>query len=256
MTTRHRVKDETQGFTTEEERPEYIITQNEWNTLYNMDQNDFVIDLLERVRSRMILKQEPTYTDLVTFARWTQKFWREGQEIQRKHGIVIDNLDDPMQKLAFTYYTNLSEIDLCASQLFGEGYGDENYGKEHEIYTPEHDQRIRESVMDEFGILHGEDAKRFHELLENPEPLNERTTEMVKRAQEIASKLEIDTFGPFIVEHDAQVAAKVLDEAIKIVSDGLNNLPEFTIPEVRQGKIDACEWVIEKLEQLRQREQP
>jgi len=83
-------------------------------------------------------KEEPTREDLITFARWTQKFWREGQEIQRKHGIVIDNLDDPMQKLAFTYYSNLSEIDLCVSHLFREGYGDENYGKEHEIYTPEH----------------------------------------------------------------------------------------------------------------------
>ncbi len=35
-----------------EKRPEYMITQDEWNSLYNMDQNDFVIDLLERVRSR------------------------------------------------------------------------------------------------------------------------------------------------------------------------------------------------------------
>jgi hypothetical protein len=87
-------------------------------------------------------KEEPAREDLITFARWTQKFWREGQEIQRKHGIVIDDLDDPMQKLAFTYYTNLSEIDLCVSQLFGEGYGDKNYGKEHEIYTPEHDAQV------------------------------------------------------------------------------------------------------------------
>jgi len=83
-------------------------------------------------------KEEPTREDLITFARWTQKFWREGQEIQRKHGIVIDNLDDQMQKLAFTYYTNLCEIDKEVLHLFGEGYGDENYGKEHEIYTSEH----------------------------------------------------------------------------------------------------------------------
>lgn len=42
----------------------------------------------------------------------------------------------------------------------------------------------REKTMDEFGILHGEDAKRFHEYMNNPEPLNERAQEMVKRAQE------------------------------------------------------------------------
>jgi len=87
-------------------------------------------------------KEEPTREDLITFARWTQKFWREGQEIQRKHGIVIDDLDDPMQKLVFTYYMNLCEIDREVLHLFGEGYGDENYSKEHEIYTPEHDAQV------------------------------------------------------------------------------------------------------------------
>jgi hypothetical protein len=87
-------------------------------------------------------KEEPTRDDLIKFARWTQKFWQEGQEIQRKHGIVIDDLDDKMQKLAFTYYTNLCEIDREVLHLFREGHGDENYGKEHEIYTPEHDAQV------------------------------------------------------------------------------------------------------------------
>jgi hypothetical protein len=63
-------------------------------------------------------KRKPTYKELAEFARWSQKFWREGLDIQRKHNIVIDNLDDPMQKLAFTYYMNLCEIAKKSEQLF------------------------------------------------------------------------------------------------------------------------------------------
>jgi len=42
-----------------------------------------------------------------------------------------------------------------------------------------------------------------------------------------------------------------LDKLSKIIKNGLNGLnelPEFTIPEVRQGKIDTCEWVLEKID--------
>jgi len=34
----------------------------------------------------------------------------------------------------------------------------------------------------------------------------------------------------------------------KIIKSGLDELPKFTIPEVRQGKIDTCEWVLEKID--------
>lgn len=50
------------------------------------------------------------------------------------------------------------------------------------------EQQIREKVMDEFGILYGEDAKRFREQMENPEPMDERGKETVKRAYEIIAK--------------------------------------------------------------------
>jgi hypothetical protein len=42
------------------------------------------------------------------------------QAIMRKHGLVIDNLDDPMQKLAFTLYTELVEISLQAEQALSQ----------------------------------------------------------------------------------------------------------------------------------------
>jgi len=38
--------------------------------------------------------------------------------------------------------------------------------------SAEHDRAIRESVMDEFGILYGEDAKRLHEYLGSPNPVD------------------------------------------------------------------------------------
>jgi len=69
---------------------------------------------------------EPSYKDLVEFARWTQTFWKRGQEIQREHNIIIDNLDDKMQKLAYTYYTDLCEIDDAVRHLFQESYGEKN----------------------------------------------------------------------------------------------------------------------------------
>lgn len=34
----------------------------------------------------------------------------EAQRIMRENGLVIDDLDDPMQKLAFTFYSDLAEL--------------------------------------------------------------------------------------------------------------------------------------------------
>ena len=58
----------------------------------------------------------------------------------------------------------------------------------------------------------------------------------------MSSKEDIDTFGPFIVEHDAQVAAKererVLNEVVRLF-------------DVEEGSV-VWGWI----EKLRQREQP
>ena len=68
----------------------------------------------------------PSYQDLVDHIRWTQNLWRHGIEIMRENNLVIAS-DTPMEKLAFTFYSDLCEIDLRALHLFGEGPGDENY---------------------------------------------------------------------------------------------------------------------------------
>jgi hypothetical protein len=63
---------------------------------------------------------EPTYKELVRFARWAQSLQPNALRIMQENGLVIDNLDDPMQKLAFTFYTDLCEIELKVRQLFDE----------------------------------------------------------------------------------------------------------------------------------------
>ena len=73
-----------------------------------------------------MIEQKPSYKDLVDHIRWTQNLWRHGIEIMRKNNLVIAS-DTPMEKLAFTFYSDLCEIDSRALHLFGEGPGDENY---------------------------------------------------------------------------------------------------------------------------------
>jgi hypothetical protein len=96
-----------------------------------------------------VTKQNPTYEELVDFARWTQTFWKNGIEIMRKNGLVIKS-DEPMEKLAFTFYSDLCEIDVKASHLFEEGFGDQNYKHESAIqfqtikaYPKPYEEKIR-----------------------------------------------------------------------------------------------------------------
>ena len=46
----------------------------------------------------------------------------------------------------------------------------------------------QEKLMDDLGILHGEDAKRFNEQLDHPEPLTPEARDLVMQAKEIAKK--------------------------------------------------------------------
>jgi hypothetical protein len=61
---------------------------------------------------------KPTYEELEAFARWAQQKQPEALAIMEKHGLKIDNLKDPMQKLAFTFYTSLVEIEMKARHMF------------------------------------------------------------------------------------------------------------------------------------------
>jgi hypothetical protein len=108
------------------------------------------------IQAAVLDEQEPSYEDLVDFARWTQTFWKNGIDIMRRNQLVIKS-DEPMEKLAFTFYSHLCEIDAKVSHLFEEGYGDTNYKDDKVIlvdllkYPNEQDIRKdeREKVLDE-----------------------------------------------------------------------------------------------------------
>jgi hypothetical protein len=63
---------------------------------------------------------KPTYKELAEFAKWAQHFQPDALRIMDENHLVIDNLHDPMQKLAFTFYTNLVEIAKKSEGLFVE----------------------------------------------------------------------------------------------------------------------------------------
>jgi hypothetical protein len=46
----------------------------------------------------------------------------------------------------------------------------------------------REKVLGELGVLHGEDARKFNEELENPSPLTPEAAEVMRKARELARK--------------------------------------------------------------------
>ena len=51
-------------------------------------------------------------------------------------------------------------------------------------------------------------------------------------------------------DHDLNIRKETLKEVIGILQEGIDGMPDFIIPEVKQGKIDAIEWAIERLETL------
>ena len=122
---------------------------------------------------------DPTYQELVDFARWTQTFWKNGIEIMRKNNLVIKT-GEPMEKLAFTFYSDLCEIDARAAHLFGEGYGDKNHRNESAVvsqtitaYPKPYEERIRAETTAEilgkvirlFNIERGSEAWEWVESL-------------------------------------------------------------------------------------------
>ena len=61
-------------------------------------------------------------------------------------------------------------------------------------------EAIRNKTMDEFGILHGKDAKRFHDYINNPPEETPKSKAMIKQAYEISKTISLDP------DHDAAIA--------------------------------------------------
>jgi len=61
---------------------------------------------------------QPTSEELKEFVLWAQKFQPDALKKIKRNNFIFDNLEDPWQKLAFTLYTNLCEIESKSRQLF------------------------------------------------------------------------------------------------------------------------------------------
>ena len=85
-----------------------------------------VFHLTQNLKTALeMAKQPPAPTDavldeLIEFARWVQQKQPEALAIMEKQGIVIDNLDDKIQKLAFTFYSEIAEMSHKAEVLLEE----------------------------------------------------------------------------------------------------------------------------------------
>lgn len=50
------------------------------------------------------------------------------------------------------------------------------------------EKRGYERALDDLGVLHGEDARKFNEYLENPSPLTPEAAEVMRKARELAAR--------------------------------------------------------------------
>lgn len=62
----------------------------------------------------------PAKEDLIKYARWVQTLQPAAVEIMLREKMRFTDLEDPWQKLAFTFYSDLCEAHFKAEQLFEE----------------------------------------------------------------------------------------------------------------------------------------
>jgi hypothetical protein len=57
------------------------------------------------------------YKELEEFLVWCKTRQPEAVRIMRENNLKLDDLNDPIQKLAFTFYTELCELDSRVRHL-------------------------------------------------------------------------------------------------------------------------------------------
>jgi hypothetical protein len=63
--------------------------------------------------------------DVRAFLVATEGQLEAAQKVMGDNGFVFDNLNDPWQKLAFTFYTDIVQMSLTAKWLLAEAAGGE-----------------------------------------------------------------------------------------------------------------------------------
>jgi len=84
-----------------------------------LDGEDHIDRLLEIANLVCSRPHTPTRndSDVLEFLIWADGKQNEMHDIMRRNHLVIDNLNDPMQKWIFTFYSEVAEMSNKASQL-------------------------------------------------------------------------------------------------------------------------------------------
>ena len=102
------------------------------------------------------------------------------------------------------------------------------------------EKRGYERALDDLGILHGEDAQKFNEELENPSPMTPEAAEVMRKARALAN----ETFLCSNSVHD-DIAKNARKKMAKTISDVLDrewmcdlNEINYILDCVANGNVD------------------
>jgi hypothetical protein len=70
--------------------------------------------------TNMTKKGPSTTTDMLKFIRHVSTKNSDMIDIMHRNGMVLDNLNDPMQKLAFTFFTEIANLSKMADNILVE----------------------------------------------------------------------------------------------------------------------------------------
>ena len=119
-------------------------------------------------------------------------------------------------------------------------------------------EAVRNKTMDEFGILHGKDAKRFHDYINNPPEETPKSKAMIKQAYEISKTISLDP------DHDAAIARtatlaenkRVLEKMVNILAAHTIQSDNFVKDGIKSGwvLVGGYEPIIDDIESLRRQQ--
>ena len=107
-------------------QPEYIITEERVKNLIYIvyrdggeERDDDIHEALKGIRSRPV-GSEAREKVLEQFVKKVELKHGEMVDLMRRNKMKIDNLKDPMQKLAFTFFSEIGEMSHEAETILAE----------------------------------------------------------------------------------------------------------------------------------------
>lgn len=75
-------------------------------------------ELIDALRANPVNYREPTKEDLIEFAKWAGSLQEQALKTMVTQNLKLESFSDPIQKLAFTFYSDLCEINSRSRNLF------------------------------------------------------------------------------------------------------------------------------------------